>query len=167
MLNYIAGQRRIINVFYCTQFRLAGGPYGRSRAIFTTRRATAAVEFAIVAPAMLALLMGMLCFGLYFLYLHELQELAAAAARASLAGLNQAERMLLATQYVNNAVAHSALLNQTDLVVTTSVSGVPATEYEVTLTYSLRDTPIPLLAQFLSLHLGDISRTATIEFGGY
>lgn len=131
------------------------------------RRGIAAVEFAIIAPVLLALIIGMVCFGLYFVYLHELQELASSAARASVAGLSATERDQIARQFVNSATAGSSILNAADLTVSTSTSGTPAVNYVVTLQYSLKDTPIPLLARFVSLPVGSISRTSTVQFGDY
>jgi Flp pilus assembly protein TadG len=130
-------------------------------------RAIAALEFAIVAPVLLLMLIGMVCLGLYFVYTHELQEISSSAARASVAGLNEAERDSLAKQFVSDAIANSALFQAADLTVSTGTSGTPATYYEVTLAYNLKDTPIPMLGNFASLQIANISHTATIQFGNY
>ena len=79
-------------------------------------------------------------------------------------GLSVAERDTLARQFVAAAVANSSLLLAADLAVTTLASGTPATLYAVTLDHSLKDTPLPLAAKFVSLPLNDIVRTA-IPFG--
>jgi Flp pilus assembly protein TadG len=142
-------------------------PPAPKRKLCAETKAVAAVEFALVSPVILLMLLGMICFGLYFVYLHELQELSSSAARASVAGLNEAERDTLAKQYITDAVTNSTLLNAMDLSVSTSTSGMPATYYAVTLAYDLKDTPIPLLSKFVSLQLPNISRTATIQFGNY
>ena len=129
-------------------------------------KAVAALEFALVAPILLLMMLGMICFGFYFLYLHEVQELTASAARASVAGLSATERDTLARQYVATALANSNLLSAPDLTVATATSGTPATLYAVTITYNLKDTPVPLLAKFASVSLGNITRTSTVAFGG-
>ncbi len=129
-------------------------------------RAVAALEFALIAPVFILMLLGMLCFGFYFLYLHEVQELAASAARASVSGLSETERDSLARQFVSTALANSTLLNPPDLTVATASSGTPATLYAVTITYNLKDTPVPMLASLVSLSLNTMSRTSTIAFGG-
>jgi Flp pilus assembly protein TadG len=100
-------------------------------------------------------------------YTHELQEISSSAARASVAGLNETERDSLARQFVATAISNSTLFQAEDLTVSTGTSGTPATDYEVTLAYNLKDTPIPMLANFVSLQLGNISHTATIQFGNY
>jgi Flp pilus assembly protein TadG len=127
----------------------------------------AALEFAMVTPILLLMIFVMLGMGIYLMFVHEVQELASSAARSSVAGLNEAERNTLAAQFVANSVANSALLNAADLSVQTATSGTPATNYSVTISYTLKDTPIPLLASLISVPLKDISRTSTIEFGGY
>ncbi len=129
--------------------------------------AVAALEFALVAPILLLMILGMMCFGLYFTYIHEVEELAGAGARASIAGLNPAERNTLAQQYVADATANSSFLRQTDLTVTTATTGTPATFYSVTIAYNLRDTPIPMLASLLAIPATNITRTCTVQFGGY
>ncbi len=131
------------------------------------RRGLAALEFALVTPLMLFMVLAMICFGTYLTFIHELQELSSSAARSSVAGLNEAERNSMAQQFIANAVARSAILNPNDLTVQTATSGTPPTDYSVTVNYSLKDTPIPMLAQLISVPVGNISRTSTIEFGGY
>ena len=121
----------------------------------------------MVAPVLLLMVLGMMCFGFYYTYLHELQELASSAARASVAGLSQSERDTLARQYVTNAVANSSLLSSSDLTVTTATTGTPATFYAVTLAYNMKDTPLPLMAGFVHLNAANISRTSTVQFGFY
>ncbi len=121
----------------------------------------------MVAPVLLLMVMGMLCFGFYYTYLHELQELASSAARASVAGLSQAERDSLARSYVANAISNSMLLLSSDLTITTTTSGTPAEFYAVTLAYNMKDTPLPLMAGFVHLNASNISRTSTVQFGYY
>jgi Flp pilus assembly protein TadG len=135
--------------------------------MYRETRAVAALEFAMVAPVLLLMVMGMMCFGFYYTYLHELQELASSAARASVAGLNEAERDTLAKAFVANAVVNSELLSASDLTVSTGTSGTPAAFYEVTLAYNMKDTPLPLMAGFVHLNAANISRTSTIQFGYY
>ena len=64
------------------------------------RRGTAIIEFAILLPVLIALLMGMLCYGLYFGAAHSVQQLAADAARHSIAGETLAERQAMVTGFV-------------------------------------------------------------------
>jgi Flp pilus assembly protein TadG len=142
---------------------------GKSRggSLRCDRAGVAALEFAIVTPVLLLMIFAMLAMGIYLMFVHEVQELASSAARSSVAGLNETERNSLAQQFVTNSVANSALLNAADISLQTTTSGTPPTNYAVTISYTLKDTPIPMLASLISVPLNNISRTSTIEFGGY
>lgn len=69
-----------------------------------TRGATI-VEFALVLPILLCLLMGVFGYGQYFLLAHSVQQIANDAARATVAGLDADERSSLARQSVADDVA--------------------------------------------------------------
>jgi Flp pilus assembly protein TadG len=131
------------------------------------RNGVAALEFALITPVMLLMVFAMICLGTYLIFFHEVEELSSSAARSSVAGLSEAERDSLAKAFVANAIANSAILNAADLTVSTTTSGSPAQDYSVTVSYSLQDTPIPMLAKLVSLQFSDISTTSTIQFGGY
>jgi len=131
------------------------------------RRGTAALEFAIVAPIMLLVMIGIMVFGLYLTLCHEVQELASSGARASVAGLTQSERNTLAQSFINNFVSLSGLLVPADLAITTATTGTPATSYQVSVTYNLKDTPIPALGKLVNFTSTSIQRTAIVQFGGY
>jgi Flp pilus assembly protein TadG len=140
---------------------------GGMGSLHNARSGVAALEFALVTPILLLMIFAMLAMGIYLMFVHEVQELASSTARSSVAGLNEAERNSLAQQFVANAVANSALLNAADVSLQTTTSGTPATNYAVTISYTLKDTPIPMLASLIAVPLNNISRTSTIEFGGY
>src|SRR3546814_13487189 len=63
-------------------------------------RGAAIVEMALVLPLLLALLMGVLVYGQYFMLAHNVQQAANDGARASIVGLDTADR---------SAVAHRAV----------------------------------------------------------
>ena len=63
---------------------------------------SAAIEFALVAPVFLAMLLGILVYGLYFGLSHSVEQLAAQAARVSVAGLDDQERETLAEAYLTD-----------------------------------------------------------------
>jgi Flp pilus assembly protein TadG len=64
----------------------------------TDRRGAALVEFAIILPLLVCLLMGVLGYGQYFLLAHSVQQIANDAARATVAGTSSGERSTLAQQ---------------------------------------------------------------------
>lgn len=69
--------------------------------LVSDRRGTAIIEFAVLLPVLIALLTGMVCYGLYFGAAQSVQQLAADAARHSIAGETLAERQTMVTDYVN------------------------------------------------------------------
>jgi Flp pilus assembly protein TadG len=64
------------------------------------QRGASVVEFALLAPIFITLLFGMLGYGQYFYLSHSVQQIANNAARATIAGLNTAERTSIATDAV-------------------------------------------------------------------
>ena len=66
----------------------------------TDQSASTAVEFAFIAPILLMLLFGIIGYGHAFGVYHGVQQLAAEAARASVAGLDDAERERLARAFI-------------------------------------------------------------------
>lgn len=65
---------------------------------------SAAVEFALVGPLLLLMLMGIFTYGGYFLTAQTVQQFANDAARAALAGLDDDERRSLAEQAMRAAL---------------------------------------------------------------
>src|SRR5262245_40209384 len=70
----------------------------------------AAVEFAIVGPVLLLLLTGIFTYGGYFLTAHTVQQLANDAARASIAGLDDEERLTLARDAMRAGIANQSFM---------------------------------------------------------
>ncbi|WP_242653260.1 TadE/TadG family type IV pilus assembly protein [Sphingomonas jatrophae] len=65
-------------------------------------------EFALVAPLLLMILLGIIAYGGYFWRGHALQQVANDAARASLAGLTASERASLARTTVRDGLSGQA-----------------------------------------------------------
>lgn len=63
------------------------------------------MEFALIAPLLIVLLWGIISYGGYFMTVHTLQQIANDAARASIAGLDDTERLTLAQDSVNRQSA--------------------------------------------------------------
>ncbi|WP_164767076.1 TadE/TadG family type IV pilus assembly protein, partial [Mesorhizobium sp. M7A.F.Ca.CA.004.04.1.1] len=63
---------------------------------------TSAVEFALLSPIFILLLLGMVAYGIYFGAANSIQQIAADAARTAIAGLNQTERQTLVASFVTN-----------------------------------------------------------------
>ncbi|MFD2239108.1 TadE/TadG family type IV pilus assembly protein [Aureimonas populi] len=74
-----------------------------------------AVEFALVAPVLLVLLLGIIYSAFYLSVAHSLAQLSADAARYAMVGLTQDERRTLAGHWVGNA-GHGYVLVHGDRV---------------------------------------------------
>ena len=69
--------------------------------LVSEKHGTAIIEFAILLPVLIAMLAGILCYGLYFGAAHSVQQLAADAARYSIAGETLGERQTMVATYVS------------------------------------------------------------------
>ena len=70
-----------------------------------------AVEFVIIGPVLVLLLLGIMVYGGYFLMAHSVQQLANDAARAALGGLSDTERQQLASNCLANELHTYGFLN--------------------------------------------------------
>jgi Flp pilus assembly protein TadG len=129
-------------------------------------RGTSAVEFAIISPVFLFLIVAMLAYGIYFGAAHTVQQAAAEAARASVAGLDDKERGELATASVLASASQDGLLKsdyvKIELVNDPQLEGV----YRVTVVYDASSLPIWDLGPPIPLPSSTIRRTSTIRIGG-
>ncbi len=123
-----------------------------------------AVEFALVSPILIFLIMCIFSYGGYFLLAHTIQQLANEAARAAVAGVNDSERRSLAAGclgselpsygYLNPA---SAQLSLTDLAAVLTVQ----------VSYDATTSPVWSLRALVPMPSPIIIRTAAVQLGGY
>ncbi|AJA08845.1 TadE-like protein [Sphingopyxis fribergensis] len=90
-------------------------------------RGAAIVEMALVLPLLLALLMGVLIYGQYFMLAHSVQQAANDGARASIIGLDAADRSAVASRAVARSLqavegAHSVAVAETSEAITVAVT---------------------------------------------
>lgn len=130
-------------------------------------RAVSAVEFAVVAPFLLLLLLGIACFGYIFGVHHEVQQIAAEAARASVAGTTDTERDTLARSYISANADDYLLLKSSKMTVTTTASTQPIAMFQVAIGYDLSGTLPYQLGTLLPLPNPRIERKAIIQQGNY
>jgi Flp pilus assembly protein TadG len=144
---------------------------GRGQILLCSRflldaRGTAAVEFALLSPFFLLMVMGMVAYGIYFGASHSLQEIAADAARTALAGLDQAERQSLVAAYVGRNAGGFPFIDPARLSVEAEDSADDGSQFVVSLRYDARDLPIWNLFAGLPLPDMTIARKTTIRIGG-
>lgn len=125
-----------------------------------------AVEFAIISPLFILVLVGILAYGLYFGAAHSVQQLAADAARASVGGLSPAERQAIALAQVD-AGAESYPLLRRDMLTVTADPGADPNLFEVHVIYDATHLGIWGLSGLIPLPSPVIERSAAIRRGGY
>ena len=108
--------------------------------VLRDRRGAALIEFALVLPVLLTMLMGIVSFGEYFLTAHLVQQAANDAARAALAGISATERKGIAVDTAKRMIDSTGILRS-------SRGQVDAVEVDNIMTVSIRydATSDPLL----------------------
>ena len=127
----------------------------------------AALEFAIIAPVFLLILLGIAAYGIYFSAVSSLQELTADAARASVAGLSATERATIVTNYVTDSSPQYQLLQGHAITVTTAPFPGAPTRYIVTLRTDISNLPLQVQSGIIPMPSSVIERTAVVRIGGY
>jgi Flp pilus assembly protein TadG len=133
--------------------RLAGNEDGAS-----------AVEFAIIAPVFILMIVGMLAYGIYFGAANSVQQIAADAARTSIAGLNATERNTLVTAFIENNAGDYVFIDPDEVDFSIGDDVGDPNQYKVTITYDASQLPIWTLP--LPLPNKVIKYTSTIRLGG-
>ncbi len=139
----------------------------KTTVLFSRNKAgTAAVEFAILAPVFLLLLMGVIAFGIYLGAANAVQQLAADATRTALAGIDATERQTLAATYIQKNAAKYSLINPAQIQTTIDNAASDPSQFTVTISYNAANLPIWNLMTGLPLPGKTITRASTIRLGG-
>ena len=133
-------------------------------AMYKDESGTAAIEFAIVGPVLVLLLMGMLAYGGYFWLAHAVQQTANDSARAAVAGLNASERQSLAQATMTTDLGASDVLAAQNATLTVNNGTNSIT---VTVSYDASQSPFFALNHLLPMPSPTIARSATVMIGGY
>ncbi|MAB00056.1 MAG: hypothetical protein CMN87_19300 [Stappia sp.] len=139
----------------------------KTRSITSDTTATSAVEFAIIAPVFLAVMLGIIAYGIYFGAAHSVAQLAADAARASVAGLSDAERLRLVQGHVQASAGSYVLIDGEKVSVEAAPLPSDTRQFRVVVSYSATDLPIWQMRPFLPLPSETIVRAAVVSRGGY
>lgn len=127
---------------------------------------TSAIEFAILSPIFLLILLGMVAYGIYFGASHSLQQIAADAARTAIAGLDESERKSLVAAFVRDNAAGYPFIDSRKLTYRAKDSTADGNQFLVLMEYDARDLPIWNLVRDLKLPGTTIVRQSTIRKGG-
>jgi Flp pilus assembly protein TadG len=123
-----------------------------------------AIEFALLGPLLIVLLMGMVVYGGWFWLAQSVQTLATESARAALAGLDAAEQEQLARDFVAQEAATEAGLDPRRLSVAVETD---ATAIRVRIVMDASDHPLLAFAALVPAPPDHIVRTAVIRTGGF
>lgn len=126
-----------------------------------------AVEFALIFPVALVFFMGLLAYGVYFGAAHSVQQLAADAARASVGGLDEAERASIARAHVAAGGGSYPLLTLDRISVSAASLPADPSQFEVRVVFDSSDLPIWVLSGLVPLPSKIIERAAVVKRGGY
>lgn len=136
------------------------------RSFCTTTAGTSAVEFALLAPIFLLMIMGMVAYGIYFGASHSIQQIAADAARTAIAGIGEAERRDLALGFVSRHAGGYPFVDPAHLTLAVSDDPDDGDQFVVLLAYDARNLPIWNLLGGVALPQVTIVRRSTIRLGG-
>lgn len=134
------------------------------RRISTDVSGAMAVEFALVGPLFIFLLIGMVVYGGWFWMAQGVQSLSAEGARAAIAGLDAAERETLARAAVRDGAADAGAFTAGDLAVRVASD---AQSIQVSVSYDASGHPLMALSGLVPSPPRTITRSSTIRVGGY
>ena len=126
-----------------------------------TREGAAAVEFALVGPILILLLIGIVVYGGWFLTAQTVQAVASEGARAAIGGLDAAERETLARGEVATAVRGVALDPRRTSVQVAEEAG----RLRIVVAYDASDSPLMLMGGMLPRPPAVIRRAAVVQVG--
>jgi Flp pilus assembly protein TadG len=138
----------------------------RLKQFLTCRGGTAAVEFALLSPLYILLLLGLIAYGIYIAAAHSVQQIAADAARLAVGGVDDEERKDLVTTFVSEQTEGYAFVKPEKLSVSVSDTTGGGEYFVVTITYDAVELPIWQLATNLPLPSTEITRQSVVRIGG-
>ena len=128
--------------------------------------AATAVEFAMLAPLFILLMLGMVAYGIYFGASHSVQQIAADAARTAIAGESASERRTLVQAFVAANAGAYPFVDPRRLTIDARDSAADPNQFDVSVRYDARNLPIWNLLAGLPMPDVTISRSSTIRMGG-
>ncbi|MFP7570268.1 TadE/TadG family type IV pilus assembly protein [Marivita sp. S2033] len=123
-----------------------------------------AIEFVLIGPLLFTLLLGIITVGYFMGVSHSVLQLASGAARASVAGLDQAERATLVNTYLSEAHTRYPLLTTDGLVPTVTFEGSDPAGITVEVSYSVDGTLLDVTNSFLKLGIETIHGRAYLAY---
>jgi Flp pilus assembly protein TadG len=137
------------------------------RRLLSCKRGLAALEFAVLAPALLMLAFGIVIYSIYFTALIGVREAAAEGARAAVAGLSSPERAALATARAQEVVDTYGTLLGSGAAPTITTTPQGTSGFAVTVTYDMSGSPMMRFGSFIPLPSPQVAATVTVTNGSY
>ena len=134
------------------------------RAFSRDRKGTSAVEFALIAPFLLLLVMAVLAYGSIFATSLSLQQMAAETARATIGGLNDTERQTLAEAKLSAIQDKFPMLDATKVTFSFD-QGANSDVGRLTFNYDMSGHPAYALDKLLPLPASPLSYSTIITDG--
>lgn len=130
-------------------------------------RGIAALEFALLAPALLMLVFGIIVYSVYFSAYMGVRQAASEGARAAMAGLDSTERAQFATARAEQVIAnYGAIFGSGDgPEVTAAPIGVGV--FEVRVRYDMSAHPITQFTPFIPIPQPEIVSAVVVTNGSY
>ena len=151
----------------CGYGRLRPSRRNSTRGWFRCTDGASAIEFAIVLPIFLLIVVGIIVYGVYLGAAHSVAQLAADSARASIAGLSDPERSSLARAHVAANAGAYPLLRTGSVSVDAGPAAWDSNEFRVVVRFDAAQLPIWMFSRLLPMPDKIIERTSTIKRGGY
>ncbi|MBB5519779.1 TadE/TadG family type IV pilus assembly protein [Amphiplicatus metriothermophilus] len=131
------------------------------------RRGVSAVEFAILSPLFFALVFAIVNFGFYFAAANSVQQLCGDIARASVAGLDEEERVSIARSYLEANYRNYVLLKREYLSLEVADSEAQPDQFDVRVEYDGAALPTAAWSRLLRREPPVILGVATVKHGGF
>lgn len=139
----------------------------RLRRLGRSESGMAAIEFALVSPALLMMIFAVIVYSIYFSAFLGVRQAAAEGARAAMAGMSTTERSQLAI-----ARATAVMSGYTPLLGATAQPTITAVQQatglmNVTVTYNIAGAPIMSYGRFVPLPSSIIQSSVIVANGSY
>ena len=129
-------------------------------------RGATAIEFALVAPVFLFITFGMIAYAIYFGTAHSVQQIAADAARTAIAGIDEAERQVLVTQFIAANAASYTFIEPAKVSFAVGDSDLDLNQLAVSISYDASNLPIWNILPPALMPSQTITRKMEIRVGG-
>jgi Flp pilus assembly protein TadG len=132
------------------------------------RSGTAALEFALVIPVFMTLVIGIMTFALYFGAFVAVANAASDGARASVPGLSATERTSFALQAARTSFqGYAPFLSAAFLTVTAKPDPADLQRFQVTASYDFRNFDVLKISSLVAAPLAAPAMTTTVATAGY